>query len=382
MVTAVVASTGIAVASADEVAPRASAVLDRAVREAEVAGAVLLVADAQGIRFRRAAGVMDVESNRPARVDDLYWVASMTKPVTAVAIMMLAEEGKLSIDDPLAKHLPEFASMWLVADRTDDRMTLERPKTTITLRHLLTHTSGLADVPVPHEGTPLVQWVSESARQPLASEPGTKWAYSNTGINALGQSFETFVDERIFAPLGMKETTFHPSGAQLARVAKSYAIDPDQRAFTPTQHPLINGPVGSSRRVVAPAGGLYSTADDMCRFYQMMLRGGEYDGKRLLRESSVRELTRTQTGELETGFVEGMSFGLGFAVVKDPQGRTDMLSAGTFGHGGAYGTHSWADPKRGLIIIVMTQRSNFTPHADGASFREVIFRAVTEDFAR
>lgn len=338
--------------------------------------------------YQHAAGFADVDANRSARVDDLYWVASLTKPITAVAAMVLAEEGKLSIDDPLAKHLPEFDLMWRVESQSDDRVVLERPHTTVTLRHLLTHTSGLADVPVPREGTPLAQWVSESARQPLAHEPGTKWAYSNTGINALGRvvevvsgkPFETFVAERIFAPLGMKDTTFHPAGEQLARVAKSYAIDSDKRVFTPIQHPLINGAVDSPRRTVAPAGGLYSTADDMCRFYQMMLRGGEYDGKRLLRESSVRELTRTQTGELETGFVEGMSFGLGFAVVKEPQGRTDMLSAGTFGHGGAYGTHSWADPKRGLIIIVMTQRSNFTPHADGASFRESIFRAIVKDF--
>ena len=156
-----------------------------------------------------------------------------------------------------------------------------------------------------------------------------------------------------------KDTTFFPPKSKLKRVAKSYLKSGDMTELEAIQPHAINGPLWDRKRTVKPSGGLYSTAEDMRRFYQMMLDGGVWNGKRLLSAQSVRELTRTQTGDIKTGFTDGMSWGLAFQVVKEPQGVTEMLSAGTFGHGGAYGTQSWADPVNQTIYVMMIQRRGF-----------------------
>jgi CubicO group peptidase (beta-lactamase class C family) len=143
----------------------------------------------------------------------------------------------------------------------------------------------------------------------------------------------------------------------------------------------MGGGLSNRKRTPYPAGGLFSTAGDMIRFYQMMLHGGVADGKRLLKKKTVKELTRTHTGDIITGFVTGMSWGLGFQVVKEPQGVTAMLSPGTFGHGGAYATQSWADPKTGLIYVMMIQRAGF-PNGDNSPVRKDFQQAAADQFAR
>jgi CubicO group peptidase (beta-lactamase class C family) len=309
--------------------------------------------------------------------------------MTAACVMMLVEEGKVKLDEPVETYLPEFKDMWMVAEKTDDRQVLTHPRTKPTVRHLLTHTSGFPDTPVPHEGTPLSQWVASSAREPLQFEPGSKWLYNNPNINALGrivevisgQKFEDFLAQRLLAPLGMTETTFYPTEAQLPRVAKSYKKDETTGALVETQSAFINGPVTSRRRTVAPSGGLYSTATDVLQFYEMLLAGGTHSGKRLLKEESVKELTRTQTGDLVTGFTPGMTFGLGFGVVREPQGVTGMFSPGTFGHGGVYGTASWADPKTKTVYIMMMQQAGLVPSGDACEERRAFQQAAVDALA-
>jgi CubicO group peptidase (beta-lactamase class C family) len=221
------------------------------------------------------------------------------------------------------------------------------------------------------------------AREPLSFEPGSKWSYSNPGINTLGRlvevasgtSFAEFIQQRLFNPLGMKDTTFWPSPEQFERIAKSYKLNKETRQLEETAVYFTDGKLEDRQRTPYPAGGLYSTAGDVARVYQMMLSGGQYNGSRILKSESVRMMTTTQSGDIKTGFVEGMSWGLGFQVVREPAGVTGALSKGSFGHGGAYATQSWADPITGKVYILMIQRSGM-PNGDGSAIREAFQNAA------
>lgn len=372
-------------------APAASPIITGALQpfleQQEVAGAVALVARDGEIVHLSAQGLSDLAAERSLRADDLFWIASMTKPIVAVAVLMLQDEGRLSVDDPVARHLPEFADAWQVAERADDRLVLKRPLRPITLRDLLTHTAGVTNVEEPRPHTTLGELVAQVSQRPLGFDPGSRWSYSNAGIDTLGrvvevvsgQSFADFLDERLFHPLGMHDTTFFPSRSQSRRVAKPYEKKEGQ--LVETQVSFLKGDLWDRCRTVRPAGGLYSTAEDMYRFYRMMLGGGIWDGHRYLSETAVHQMTRTQTGELETGFSHGMSWGLGFQVVKEPQGVTAMLAPGTFGHGGAYATQSWADPQTRMVYILMVQRRGFS-NGDQSPIRQAFQAAAARAFAR
>jgi CubicO group peptidase (beta-lactamase class C family) len=341
-----------------------------------ISGAVTLVARQGKVVALDAIGYSDLSTRRRMAPDDLFWIASMTKPMTAVAVLMLQDEGKLSVDDPVEKHLPEFKNQWLMTERSATNLTLVRPARPIRIRDLLTHTSGLGDVSAPRGDCSLAELVMAYSQQPLKFPPGSKWEYCNSGINTLGRIVEAvsgkpyakFLQERLFDPLDMDDTTFWPGRSQMKRIAKPYQVGPNG-ALVEGSIFFLKGPLPDRTRTPLPAGGLFSTASDVARFHQMMLNGGVWRGKRLLSLTAVTELTRTQTGELKTGFVDGMSFGYGFAVVKEPKGVTRMVSSGTFGHGGAYGTQSWADPKRDLILVLMYQWSK-VPNADASPMRE------------
>jgi len=346
-----------------------------------IAGAVTLVARYGQIAALDAVGQADIANAKPMKPDTMFWIASMTKPITATAIMILRDEGKLSIDDPVEKHLPEFKSQWLVGNKSQDALTLKRPARPVTLKDLLTHTSGVADAPGPGRDLSLSELVLLYSQQPLKSEPGSKWEYNNAGINTLGrvvevvsgETFENFLQKRIFKPLGMKDTTFYPSGGQIKRVAKSY--EPGTNDLNEIGISFIKGPLDARTRPAFPSGGLFSTAQDMFRFYQMVLNGGTWDGKRIVSADSVAVMTRTQTGDLKTGFTEGMSFGLGWAVVREPKGVTAMLSKGTYGHGGAYGTQGWVDPEKKMIFVLMIQRAKLQ-NADASPIRQAFQQAA------
>lgn len=362
-----------------------AAALQPFVDDSQISGGVGLIA-MEGRTHVAAVGWSDLATRRRMREDDLFWIASMTKPMAGVCVLILQDEGKLSIDDPVEKHLPEFKNPWLAVETSNTQRVLRRPQRLITVRDLLTHTAGLSDFPAPRYDSSLGELVTGYAREPLQFEPGSRWSYSNPGINTLGRlvevlsgvPFAEFLEKRLFMPLGMSDTTFWPTVSQSKRLAKSYKRGEDGTLKEATLY-FMNGPLSDRRRTPLPQGGLFSTAQDMGRFYGMMLQRGLWRSRRILSESTVLQATRTQTGALKTGFVDGMSWGLGFQVVKEPQGVTGMLSPGTFGHGGAYGTQSWGDPKSGVSLVLMIQRAGLA-NADASEMRRA-FQTVAADVA-
>jgi len=353
------------------------------VDDGTISGAVTLVATRDRVLSLDVVGQADLANQKPMREDSLFWIASMTKPIAAVAVLMLQDEGKLNVEDPVEKYLPEFKNQWLVKERSSNTLTLARPARPITVRDLLTHTSGLGEVASPRPDATLAELVMAYAQQPLRFPPGSKWEYCNSGINTLGrivevvsgQKIEKFFQRRIFDPLGMKDTTFWPTPRQAKRLAKSYKPGIDGKGLVETEISFIKSGLTDRKRTPLPAGGLFSTAGDMARLYQMMLNGGKLRGKRVLSKESVGLMTRTQTGDIKTGFTDGMSWGFGFQVVKQPQGVTAMLSPGTFGHGGAYATQSWADPTKDLIYVLMIQRAGL-PNGDNSPVRKAFQEAA------
>ncbi len=354
----------------------------------EVAGAVTLVGSSEGVVSLEALGRRNVEKDLPMRSDTLFRIASMTKPITAIGIMMLVDEGKLAVADPVEKHLPEFRSQMLVADQSGDTITLKKPSRPITVRDLLTHTSGLPGAPPPgladlyaKRNHTLAEAVMAYSQRPLTFEPGSKWAYCNVGIDTLGrlievasgQSYETFLKERLFDPLGMADTTFYPSAAQLERTALTYDVKDGK--LVAAGNPLIGASSGAKYPV--PAGGLYSTAPDLAKLYRMMLGRGALGGKRYLSEASVDTMTKVQTGDLKTGFTDGMGWGFGWGVVRQPTGVTEALSPGSFGHGGAFGTQAWIDPTKGRFAILMIQRMGLK-NSDASELRAALQRVAFE----
>lgn len=353
------------------------------VDDATISGAVTLVARHDRIMSLDAVGFGDLANRKPMRADHLFWIASMTKPMTAVAVLLLQDEGKLNVEDSVEKYLPEFKGQWLVKEKSADSVALVRPAHAITIRELLTHTSGLGDVAAPRFDCSLAELVMAYSQQPLRFPPGSKWEYSNPGINTLGrivevvssQPFAEFMQKRLFDPLGLKDTTFWPTPSQAKRIAKSYKPAQEGRALEETEVYFVKGGLSDRRRTPMPAGGLFSAARDVARFYQMALNGGTFEGKRILSQESLALMTRTQTADIKTGFTDGMSWGFGFQVVKQPQGVTAMLSPGTFGHGGAYATQSWADPQKDLILVLMIQRAGF-PNGDNSPVRRAFQEAA------
>ncbi len=345
------------------------------VRDHEISGAVTLVATPDRIVHLEANGLANIANNRPMRPDTIFWIASMTKPTTATAVMMLQEEGKLSVEDLVLKYIPEFA----------DLKTADGKPARITIRHLLTHTSGLSEFRpgVARKVKVLADAIPLYVDRPVRYEPGSKWVYCQSGINTAGRiievvsgiSFDRFLEERLFRPLGMKDTAFYLNDQQTSRVAMTYAKT--EGKLVPTDEDLLAGHNPTHRdRFPAANGGLYSTAPDYARFCQMILNHGELDGHRYLKPESVEQMTTLQTADLETGFTPGNGWGLGWCVVRHPQGITAMLSPGSFGHGGAFGTQAWIDPVKKRIYILMIQRSNINN-----SDRSVIRQAFQEESA-
>ena len=358
------------------------------VKDKVISGSVTAIATKDKILSHETVGYADLKTKEAMRADHLFWIASMTKPMAAVCVLQLQEEGKLSFEDPVEKHLPEFKNQWKMDQREGGKLILKRPARPIAIRDLLTHTSGLANTDTPRTESTLGELVMSYSKTPLNFEPGSKWSYSNAGINTLGRivevvsriPFAEFLQKRVFDPCGMKDTTFWPTPAQAKRVAKSYRPD-NNGELQQVEVRFLAGGISNRKRTPYPAGGLYSTAGDVTLFYQMMLNGGTLNGNRVLKKETADLMTRTQTGDIKTGFVDGMSWGLGFQVVKEPMGVTETLSAGTYGHGGAYATQSWTDPKRGIILVMMIQRAGFR-NGDNSPVRKGFQEAVKQQIGR
>lgn len=334
----------------------------------QAAGIVTLVARRGRVVHLGAVGKADVAAGRDMVPDTMFAIASMTKPITAAAVMVLQDDGKLQLDDPVSKYIPEFKDTLLKGG--------QKPAREIILRDLLRHTSGLAS-DQRNTGT-LAETAVKLAKSELVFEPGSKWQYG-PGLSvagrvvevASGKSFDQFLAERIFQPLDMKETTFHPTAEQQQRMAKLYQPTADKNDIEPGKHWLFE------EQTPNPSGGLFSTASDLVRFYQMVLNGGELNGKRVLSARAVEQMTSLQTGDLPTGFTTGNGWGLGFCLVREPQGPTLALSSGSFGHGGAFGTQGWIDPQREMIFVLLLSRQNFG-NSDGSDLRAEFQRLAVE----
>jgi len=353
----------------------------------QISGTVTVVGTSNGSPHVDALGFRDLEKQLAMKNDTLFRIASMTKPITAIGVMILVEQGKLKLDDPVEKYLPEFRGQMMVAFRDKDSVTLKKPPRPITPRDLLTHTSGLADyrpglaeIYAKRDRT-LAESVLAVSQKPLDFEPGSKWAYCNSGIDTLGrlievasgQSYEQFLSRKIFEPLGMKDTVFYPEVNQAERIAGLHGVKDGKLIVAPDS---LIGP-GRGAKHPIPAGGLYSTGPDLAKLYRMMLNKGRAGETRILSEGSVREMTRVQTGDLKAGFTPGTGFGLGWAVVKKPEGVTAMLSAGSYGHGGAFGTQAWLDPEKDLFVVLLIQRVGLAG-GDGSELRRTLQTLAVE----
>lgn len=355
--------------------PRIKSFVDRG----DVAGTVVLVARKGKTVLLDAEGQADLSTKRPMRPDTIFQVMSMTKPITALAVVMCAEKGLLNLDDPIDRILPEFKDMKVKGPDGS----LKSPDRKPTLRHFLTHTSGYGgndpgglDDDAKRKLT-LAEYASLLAKEPLVGEAGSAIRYSGPGMAALGRavevvsgmSLEEFERKEIFEPLGMKDTFFFLPEDRYPRVATVYAkgekgletIEPD--------------PYRRGARFANPAGGLYSTAGDMAKLLNSVLGYGP----RIVSAAAVDAMTAIQTGNLLMDGNDAQGFGLGFSVVRSPSGQMSLKPVGAFGHTGAFGTEFWADKERGIVAVFMAQGFDNTTAARktfntmvNAAFAEVV----------
>jgi CubicO group peptidase (beta-lactamase class C family) len=347
----------------------------------DVSGSVTLVARKGRVAHLEAHGLMDIESKKPMPKDGIFRLASMSKPITGAAVMMLVEEGKVRLNDPVSRFIPEFRNMKVgVLQPTSGRAggTPDAPsfytvpaQRGITIKDLLTHTSGLGSGPMGDsdiakvarkDGESLAQYIPRLGGTTLEFQPGSRWTYSpGAGFETLGRVIEIasgmpldrFFRTRIFDPLGMKDITFWPTDAQWPRVATVYTRGPNglTKAVMPNDT--------MSRNVYfRGSGGLYSTAEDYIPLGIMLANGGELNGKRLLSRKTVEMMTAAHIPDSLPGRPAGEGYGLSVRVVTNHAARNTMLSDGTFGWTGAQGTHFFVDPKEQLTAVLMVQTSN------------------------
>jgi CubicO group peptidase (beta-lactamase class C family) len=355
--------------------PRITAAMQRHIDAGQLAGAVTLVARKGKVVHFETHGWADLESKKSMSQDTLFRMASTTKPVTAVAIMMLMEEGKLRLNDPVSKFIPEFKDTKVAVPKSgSDEIELVAANRSITIRDLLTHTSGLASggpgskeaMKVSKERKPtdtLADAIPRLGAVPLDFQPGTKWAYSGGAAFdilgriveiASGQPFDVFLRERVFEPLGMKDTFFVVPDDRKARMATIYRGTAKGIEKMPTPTFLAGTTYFSG------AGGLTSSTEDFARFAQMLVNGGQLNGKRLLGPRTVRLLGSNHVGTLFGGQLgrprEGLGFGFGVEVVLDPIKAGWQRSVGSYGWDGAFGTIFEVDPREQMIVVLMMQR--------------------------
>ena len=360
------------------------------VDEAKLAGVTTLVARHGKVVLFDAYGVQDLESKTPVTPDTIFRIASMTKPIVGVAMMMLWEQGKWTLDDPVAKHIPEFAGLKVATPSGDVPQT--RP---MTMRQLMSHSAGFdvsagySKLNITDRSQPLQAMIDKLAKLPLAAQPGADWRYGpSVDIQGYvveklsGQPLDLFLKTRIFDPLGMKDTGFSVDPSKAARVTKIFTYGDDKRILTaPTQGDATRKPV-----FLSGGGGLLSTTGDYFKFAQMVLDGGEASGKRLLKKSTV-ELMRTNV--LAPGVkvdlygpnynIEGIGFGLDFAIILDPAQAKTPEGKNSFYWGGAFGTWFWLDPTNDLLVIGMIQNvSGSTPTGGSPQVRPLSRKLVYE----
>lgn len=366
----------------------ATALLNQLVEERKIAGAVGLVARRGQIGYLEAVGLQDLDAGRPMRSDTLFRIYSMSKAVTAVAVMMLHDEGRFALTDPVSKYLPEFGSVMLL-DHQDAAP--RKPTRAMTIEDLLLHTSGLSHrtselytrLQVRSRADTLPQFIGKIVAAPLMEDPHTRFRYSE-GTTVLGrlvevwsgQTFDVFLDERIFRPLGMKDTGFWVGAEKSGRLATVYtprdsggldAIEIEAVPFT-VRPPLLEGAVG-----------LVSSAPDFFRFCQMLLNRGELNGRRLLRASTVERMTiNSLPPDIRSARGGAMGWGLANVNVLDRPELAASGHLGEYGWDGTAGTIFWIDPSTETITILMTQSVPANPDRIRQRFKSIVQRAVVD----
>jgi len=364
--------------------------IQRHIDAGEISGAVTLVARRGRLVHFEAHGLMDIESKRSMQKDAIFRIPSMSKPITGVAVMMMLEEGKLRLNDPVSKFLPEFkdSKVAVAKGNSGDSYTVPADRE-LTIRDLLTHTNGLmtgglgskSGPPRPAPGDTLATYVPKLAAVPLDFQPGTQWAYSGLAAPdtlsrivelVSGQSYDEFLQTRIFQPLGMKDTFFYPPDDRRPRLATLYRKSPNGLQRAENQD-------GFSLTYFSGGGGLMSTAQDYLQFAQMLLNGGELHGQRLLSPRTVDLMASNHVGEMFNGKLgrpaHGMGYGLLVGIVEDSVAAGLRVSNGSYGWDGAYGTQTWIDPREKMVTIVMIQTQVSSVQRD---FENAVMQAIVE----
>jgi CubicO group peptidase (beta-lactamase class C family) len=374
---------------------RIDAMIERRIAAGDLTGAVTIVARRGAIAHVTVHGVMDLETQQPMRPDTLFRIASMTKPIVGVGIMMMVEENKLRLSDPVARYIPEFSDLRVAVARGDSgsgaaaAFDLAPPARAVTIKDLLTHVSGLGSGPMSdstiqplarREGETLADYIPRLGGTALEFEPGTRWAYSpGAGFETLGRVLEIvsgmpldeFVATRIFAPLGMRDVTFWPSDAQWRRVASVYRREDSGLVKQTMPNDTLSRDI-----YFRGSGGLYSTGESYVPFGMMLANGGELGGVRLLSRKSVEMLGAVHVPATLPGRPAGEGFGLSVRVVTDHAARGTLLSDGTYGWSGAQGTHFFVDPKEQLVGVLMIQTTNVTEIR--ADFENLVAQAIVD----
>jgi CubicO group peptidase (beta-lactamase class C family) len=342
----------------------------------KLAGVIGIIADKGGkVHYKNLLGHADVEAKKPIGEDNIFWIASMTKMFAGASIMMLVDEGKLSLDDPVTKFIPQLNQWMVVEEKDQSHLLLKPPARPVTIRHLLSHTSGLTGMSelqqvTGADRTPLKARALSSVTGPLQWQPGDKYAYGNQGMNIAARiveivssmPYEDFLQKRFFDPLGMKETTFWPSEAQVARLAGAYGPNKEKNAYARGGIGYLTKPFSDRvHRFPEAGGGLFATTHDIFRYGLMLANDGELDGRRYLSHAAMEELRKEQTGSTK------VNYSLGY-----------HLRNGMFGHDGAYGTDLSVDPKTGMVAVFMVQCSG----GDQWAARDLFLKTATRVFPK
>jgi len=387
---------------------RIGAVMQKYVDEGRLGGAVTLVARSGKVAYFQAFGTLDPRTGAPMPADAVFRIASQTKAVTSVAVMILFEEGKLLLGDPVSKYMPEFKTT-TVAVPDEAKKGKKGPgylivpaKRQITIRDLLTHTAGISygDGPakdlykqagiqgwfLADRAEPVGEVIKRLAKLPFDAQPGEKFLYGyNTDILGClvevvsGMSLADFVRKRITEPLAMADTSFFLPEEKAGRLSAVYGIGPDGKAALvddPKDAAYVKGP----RICYAGGAGLLSTAEDYARFLLMLQSGGEWGGVHILSPKSVELMTVDHCGPLYTS--PGQGFGLGFWVTKELGRNGEPGSVGAFGWGGAYHTTYWVDPVEKLVVVFMTQLLPATGSDAHAKLKALVYQSIVESFEK
>jgi CubicO group peptidase (beta-lactamase class C family) len=383
---------------------RLSEALELYVETEALPGVVALVARHGRIAYFESFGRRDMEADVPQQADDIFRIASQSKAIVSVAAMILQEEGRLLISHPVSRYLPEFAETTVGVPNDAGGVDIVAAKRQIRIRDLLTHTSGAGYGWGPgaeqwaaagiqgwyfaDRDEPIRETVRRMAALPFDAQPGEQYVYGySTDILgavvevASGMPLDQFVATRILEPLDMVDTHFYLPDDKRGRFSAVYSVADEGL----TRAPAPGGMVGQGEYVDGPrmsfsaGAGLLSTAADYARFLQMLLNGGELDGRRILSRKTVELMTTNHTGDLFTRFSPGQGFGLGFSVVTDLGARGASGSVGEYGWGGAYHSTYWVDPVEGLVVVYFTQVIPATGLDDHAKLRELIYQAIADD---